>query len=103
MRISNDVEARGTIAMIAARLAGEGPQSAEEWEAVRGAAWEVGQYARQKRNGAIEAEASAVVQGTGPLHLCAGKSCPGLPWKASERGHPESCAVDPGAGKDERS
>ncbi len=26
-----------------------------------------------------------------PLFKCAGERCPGLPWKASEQPHPESC------------
>jgi hypothetical protein len=26
-----------------------------------------------------------------PLYWCAGASCPGLPWKASDRPHPVSC------------
>ncbi len=31
-----------------------------------------------------------------PMHRCAGKSCPGLPWKASEHPHPGSCVgIDP--------
>jgi hypothetical protein len=27
-----------------------------------------------------------------PRHRCSGKHCPGYPWPASERAHPESCA-----------
>lgn len=28
------------------------------------------------------------------LYRCAGRYCPGLPWKASNTPHPSSCALD---------
>ena len=31
----------------------------------------------------------------GEIYFCAGKSCPGYTYKASELGHPGSCAMDP--------
>lgn len=30
------------------------------------------------------------------MYACAGPHCPGLPWKASERAHPHSCAYQEG-------
>lgn len=43
---------------------------------------------------------------TRKLYRCAGESCPGLPYKASDRPHPPSCAktkrAAPGKGKRNR-
>ncbi len=31
--------------------------------------------------------------GSAPIYYCCGVACPGLPWRASERPHPDSCSA----------
>lgn len=42
---------------------------------------------------AEEAGILAAAPATSRLHFCAGESCPGLPYRASDVPHPASCAV----------